>query len=68
MKEEYFKPDIEFVEISKKYREEKPVYYCKNCIRETKYGKESLKYGIICFNLHNGICLYCNEKLLKIKE
>lgn len=51
------------ISIAKEYGEEEPIYECKNCFRETKYGRDTMKFGVIGFGIRKGICTYCGEKL-----
>jgi hypothetical protein len=66
MEEQYLDPKLKYNEIAKIYREETPKYFCKNCIRETKFGKENIKYGFIGYKLAKGRCDYCHELLIKL--
>jgi hypothetical protein len=63
-----YDPIKDYREIAKEYGEEDPLWYCKNCTRETKFGKESIKFGMICSKLHEYKCPYCDQLLTKIKE
>jgi len=56
----------DYREIANRLHEEDPIWQCKNCFRETNYGKESIRWGEISGQLINQTCIYCNEKLVKI--
>jgi len=59
-------PIRQYKEIADYYHEEVPKYYCKTCTRTTRFGKESLKYGEITYQIINHKCIYCNKELSTI--
>ena len=54
--------------IASQFHEEEPLYQCVRCFRETAYGSDTIKHGIICYGISKGICAYCNGKLTKIEN